>query len=140
MGYRTDKFLSFILCWIEKMAAQGGTRDKILRVSMPFERGKNSTGRRRAVLAQKRSIFGNAADPWAIVLKVRSWAAQLREGGVHSRAEIARREGITRARVSQLWPLSMLTSEQMDEASKASKGRDVSIRRLIRVARNPNLK
>jgi len=24
MGYRTDKFLSFILCWIEKMAARAG--------------------------------------------------------------------------------------------------------------------
>ena len=79
-------------------------------------------------------------DPWLVVLKVRSWAAQLQEGRVRSCAEIARREGITRARVSQLWPLSEITREQANEALTVSKGGEVSLRRLIRIARNSDVK
>jgi hypothetical protein len=75
-----------------------------------------------------------------MVLKVCSWATQLKEGKVRSRAEIARKEGITRARVSQLWPLSGITREQADDALRSSNGREVSLRRLIRIARNPNVK
>src|SRR5271170_5262259 len=104
------------------MAAQGGIRDKILRVSMPFEKGRNSSRKSRMVLPGKRLLFGNASDPWAVVLKVHSWASQLGEGRIRSRAEIARREGITQARVSQLWPLGKITREQMDNALKASMG------------------
>ena len=59
------------------MAAQGGIRDKILRVSMPFEKGKNLTRKSRTVLPQKRRLFGNVSDHWAMVLKVRLWAADL---------------------------------------------------------------
>jgi len=122
------------------MAAQGGIRDKILRVSMPFEKGRNSEGKARTSIPQKRVVSGSTADPWSVVLKVRLWAKQLEEGRVRSCAEIARREGITRARVSQLWPLSVITYEQADEALTASKGRGISLRRLIRIARNPEVK
>jgi hypothetical protein len=45
------------------MAAQGGIRDKILRVSMPFEKGKNSTGKSRASIARKSMVYGNAMNP-----------------------------------------------------------------------------
>jgi hypothetical protein len=118
------------------MAAQGGAQDKILRVSMPFEKRRNSVRKSQPVLRQKSLISGSAVDPWLVVLKVRSWAAQLQEGRVRSCAEIARREGITRARVSQLWPLSEITREQADEVLTMIKGREVSLRRLIRIARN----
>jgi hypothetical protein len=63
----------------------------------------------------------------------------LREGRVASYSEIARREGITRARVSQLWPLGKITRELMDDALKASRGKEVSLRRLIQLARNPEV-
>jgi hypothetical protein len=122
------------------MAAQGGMRDKILRVSMPFEKGRISKRKSTMGSTQKRSFFGSASDPLMVILRVRSWASQLREGSVHSCAEIARREGITRARVSQLWPLSKITSERADEALRAGKGREISLRRLIGIARNPDVK
>lgn len=122
------------------MAAQGGIRDKILRVSMPFEKGRNSVRKSRSVQHQKSLISRSAEDPWMVVLKVRSWAAQLQEGRVRSCAEIAKREGITRARVSQLWPLSEISRQQADEALTASKGKGISLRRLIRIARNPDVK
>jgi hypothetical protein len=121
------------------MAAQGGIRDKILRVSMPFEKVRNSSRKSTTVLPRKRLLFGSAKDPWAVVLKVHSWAAQLKEGWVRSFAEISRNEGITRARVSQLWPLGKITREQMDNALKASMGGEVSLRGLIRIARNPDV-
>jgi hypothetical protein len=123
-----------------EMAAQGGIRDKILRVSMPFEKRGNSMKKLRSVPSQKSLIPGSAVDPWAVVLKVRSWATRLKEGKVRSCAEIARREGITPARVSQLWPLGKITTEQVDDALKASSGRDVSLRKLILVVRNPEVK
>jgi hypothetical protein len=107
---------------------------------MPFEKGRNSSRKSRLVLPQKRLLFGSAKDPWAVVLKVHSWAAQLKEGRVRSCEEIARREGITRARVSQLWPLSEITSEQSDKALTGSNGREISLRRLIQIARNPDEK
>jgi len=122
------------------MAAQGGMRDKILRVSMPFEKERSSTRKSRVGLRQKRLLFGNAKDPWEVVLKVRSWALQMKEGRVRSCAEISRREGITRARVSQLWPLSEITKEQADDALTKSKGTGISLRRLIRISRNPDRK
>jgi hypothetical protein len=115
-------------------------RDKILGVSMPFERGRNSTRKSTTVLLRKRLLFGGAKDAWAVVLKVHSWAAQVKEGRVRSCAEIARREGITRARVSQLWPLSEITKQQADEVLTASKGRKISLRGLIRIARNLDVK
>ena len=107
---------------------------------MPFEKRMNSTRESRSVLDQNSPISGSALDPWLVVLKIRAWAAQLQEGRVHSCAEIARREGITRARVSQLWPLSEITKEQVGEALSASKGREISLRRLIRIARISDLK
>lgn len=125
---------------VSEMAAQGGIRDKILRVSMPFEKGRNTTRISRSVFPQNRLISGNEMDPWKVILKVRSWASQLGEGRVSSCAEIARREGITRARVSQLWPIRSITREQMDDSLKASRGKDISLRRLIRIARNPDVK
>jgi hypothetical protein len=119
-----------------KMAAQGGIRDKILRISMSFEKRTNSARCSRVVYTQKHMVAGNATDPWSVVLKVRSWAAQLREGRVHSCAEIARREGITRARVSQLWPLSRLTGKRMDNFLKASKDGRISLRQLLSIVRD----
>jgi hypothetical protein len=123
-----------------EMAAQGGIRDKILRVSMSFETGKNSTRKANKEIPQKRRFTGTASYPWSVILKVHSWTAHLREGRVRSCAEIARREGITRARVSQLWPLGKITREQLDDALTASKGGEVSLRGLIRIARSPDMK
>lgn len=74
-----------------------------------------------------------------MVLKAQTWVRQLREGRVASCSEIARREGITRARVSQLWPLGKITRELMDDALKAGRGKEVSLRRLIQLARNPEV-
>ena len=122
------------------MAAQGGIRDKILRVSMPFETGRNSTRKSTTVLPRKRLFFGSAKDPWAVVLKVHSWAAQLKEGRVRSCAEIAKREGITPARASQLWPLSEITREQAEKVLTPGKGRRISLRALIRFAQNTEVK
>jgi ribosomal protein L25 (general stress protein Ctc) len=120
------------------MAAQEGSRDKILRLEMPFEIGRNSMRNSRAAGKKEGMVFGDAIDPWSVVLRVRSWTSQLREGRVHSCSEIAKNEGITRARVSQLWPLSEITQKQVDEALIANKGRGLSIRRLISIARIPN--
>jgi hypothetical protein len=53
---------------------------------------------------------------------------------------MARREDITRAGVSQLWPLSEVAGEQMDEALISSKGREIGLRSLIQIARNPDEK
>jgi hypothetical protein len=64
--------------------------------------------------------------------------ALLREGSVRSFAEIDIREGITRARVSQLWSLREITREQADEALTETMGKRLSLRRLIKIARNPD--
>jgi hypothetical protein len=105
------------------MAARAGIRDKILRVSMPFEKGKNSGGKPIAKQSPKRLLFGKVDDPWKVVLKVHSWAKQLGEGKVRSCTEVAKREGITRARVSQLWPLSKITREHVELALRECTGR-----------------
>jgi hypothetical protein len=91
-------------------------------------------------IPQKRRFTGTASYLWSVILKVHSWTAHLREGRVRSCAEIARREGITRARVSQLWPLGKITREQLDDTLTASKGGEVSLRGLIRIARSPDMK
>jgi hypothetical protein len=85
-------------------------------------------------------LFGNLYNPWAVVIRVHSWAKQLREGRVQSRSEVARKEGITRARVSQLWPLCRITREQAELSLRASTRREISLRTLIRFARNPDVK
>jgi len=92
------------------------------------------------VLPGKRLLFGDTTDPWQMVLKVHCWAKQLKEGTVQSRAEVARREGITPTRVSQLWPLRSITGEQVKEALRDSVRRDVSLRTLIRFARSNEVK
>jgi hypothetical protein len=74
-------------------------------------------------------------DPWQVVLKIHSWAKQLREGEVKTCAEAARREGITRARVSQLWPLWRITREQAEPALRRLPGGAVSLRNLIKFVR-----
>jgi hypothetical protein len=122
------------------MAAQGGIRDKILRVSMPFEKGMSLTRIPKTGTRQKRILFGSLSDSWAVVLMVHSWAMLLKEGRVRSYVEIAKREGITRARVSQLWPPSKITKKKAEEASTESKGQEISLRKLIRIARNPDVK
>lgn len=118
------------------MAAQGSIRDKILRVSMPFEKGRNSARNVKTKTQWKRLLFGNATDTWSVVLKVRSWATQLREGKIRSCAEIARMEGITRTHVSQLWPLCLITKEQAQQALSEGPRRDVSLQTPIRFARD----
>jgi len=117
-----------------------GIRDKILRVSMPFEKGRKWTRKLPAFLPPEKLLLGSCSDARSVVLKVHSWVAQLQEGKVKSCAEIARREGITRARVSQLWPLSEISRQQADDACTANMGREISLRRLIKVARNPDAK
>jgi hypothetical protein len=91
-------------------------------------------------LPKNRLLLGNLSDPWVPVLKVHSWVAQLKEGRVVSCAEIARREPTTPARVSQLWPLGKITREQVEDALTASMRREISLRRLIQIARNPDVK
>jgi len=122
------------------MAAQGGIRDKILRVSMPFEERKSSTIRSRMGLPQKRLLFGNLSDPWAVVVRVQSWAKQMSEGTVLTRSEVAKMEGITPARVSQLWPLSRIDKQQAEQFLRESSRRDISLRALIGFARNTEVK
>jgi len=122
------------------MAAQAGIRDKILRVSMPFEKVTTSTGKSKTVAVQKRLLFGNLSDPWAVFLRVHFWAKQLREGRVQTRSEVARREGITRARVSQLWPLCRITRERAEQALMASMRREISLRSLIKFAQSVDVK
>jgi len=122
------------------MAARAGIREKILRVSMPFEKGRSSTRRSGRVLRQKRVLFGNLSDPWAVVIRVHSWAKQLREGRVQSCSEVAKIEGITRARVSQLWPLSRISKEQAEQSLRERSRREISLRALIRFARNTGVK
>jgi len=117
------------------MAAEGGIRDKILRVSMPLEKGGNSEGKVRAIPSRKRLLIGGVEDPWQVVLRVHSWAKQLRESRVESRTEVAKMEGITRARVSQLMPLCRITREQAEPALRERPGRAVSLRTLIKFAR-----
>jgi hypothetical protein len=107
---------------------------------MPFEKRRNSTRKSRASVPQKRQATGFAVDPWSVVLKVRSWATQLKAGKVHSCAEIARREGITRARVSQIWPLLTITRERAESYLRKRKGRYVSLRILIKFARSSGVK
>jgi hypothetical protein len=129
-----------IFVFRSEMAAQGGAEDKILRVSMLFEKGGNLARKSRLVLPQKHLSFGNAADPSSVVLKVRFWAAQLRDGRVRSCAEIARKEGITSARVSQLWPLSRMTAKRIDDVLEASKDGRISLRQLLRIVRESETK
>jgi len=49
-------------------------------------------------------------------------------------------EGITRARVAQLWPLSSISMERAQLALCESANRKVSLRVLIRFARNTGVK
>jgi hypothetical protein len=67
------------------MAAPGGIQDNILRVSLAFEKGKNSGKKSRSIFRKKHPIVENAKDPWGVVIEVHSWAitsikANLRKG------------------------------------------------------------
>ena len=59
---------------------------------------------------------------------------------MRSCAEIARMEGITRARVSQLWPLCRITREQAEQALMASTRREISLRSLIKFVHSVDVK
>ena len=107
---------------------------------MPFEKGRSSTKKSRRVLSQKRMLFRNLSDPWAVVLRVQFWAKQLSEGRVQTRPEVAKMEGITRARVSQLWPLSRIAKEEAEQSLRERSRRQISLRALIRFARNTGVK
>src|ERR1700677_204101 len=65
------------------MAAQGGMRDKILRVSMPFEKGRISKRKSTKGSTQKLSFFGSASDPLMVILRVWALSAASRLGLFH---------------------------------------------------------
>jgi hypothetical protein len=134
------KFLSFIPSWGIKMAAQDGSGYKILRVSMPFERGRISSHDPSAFTGQEGATRLGWLDPIVAVRRVRRWVARLKTGEVQSCAEIARRERITPARVSQLWPLVRMTDQQVEHALSASSLRKVSVRKLLQLAKNQNVR
>jgi hypothetical protein len=107
---------------------------------MPFEKGRNSKAKASEIPSRKRLLIGGVEDPWQVVLRVHSWAKQLREGRVESCTEVAKMEGITRARVSQLMPLCRITREQAEPALRERPGRAVSLRTLINFARKAGVK
>ena len=59
---------------------------------------------------------------------------------MQSCSEVAKIEGITRARVSQLWPLSRISKEQAEQSLRERSRREISLRALIRFARNTGVK
>lgn len=69
----------------------------------------------------------------AVFQKVKNWKAELTSGKIKSLGEIARREGISTARVSQLLPLGSLNTEQVQTEIKRKRG--ISVRGLIAFAR-----
>ena len=69
----------------------------------------------------------------AAVAKVRCWAQALDSGEVSSLAAVAKREGISTARISQMLILRRTTDEQLEAFLKRLKR--VSLRALIRAVR-----
>jgi len=97
--------------------------------------GKSKTG-----ALQKRMVFGNLTYPCAVVLRVHSWAKQLRESRVQSHSEVSKMEGITRECVLQLWPLSRISKEQAENFLREGSRRTISLRAPIRFAQNTDVK
>ena len=94
------------------MAAQCGTRDKILRVSAAYRKGKKfgekcddeNSAETLVVWECHRYLVGGTQNPFV-------GHAALREGKIRLCAEINRMEEITWVHVSQLWPLCLITKE-----------------------------
>lgn len=78
-------------------------------------------------------IVSPAEQIRAAVAKVRRWAQALEAGEVSSLAAVAKREGISTARISQMLILKKLSAEQLEVFLKQMKR--VSLRHLIRSVR-----
>jgi hypothetical protein len=74
-------------------------------------------------------------DPFAEVLKAFAWADELAGNPKVKRADIARREGISRARVTQLLQF-VARGRKFWEDLRAS-GNHFSLRELLGIARGP---
>ena len=74
-----------------------------------------------------------------LLLDAHEWRRQLDTGEVRTRAEIARREGITRARVTQIMSLLRLAPETQDhilslpESTQRPALTERSIRKIVRI-------
>jgi hypothetical protein len=110
--------------------------DKTIRVSMLFEKTSVSRRNSGSDRTEKPRSTNCDIDPLDVVAKARSWIAKRGKGVFKTNAEIARIEGITRARVSQLLPVGRLTDQQIQFLRGAADGAKVSIRALIRAAKN----
>jgi len=80
---------------------------------------------------------GQWKDPLTEALvRARSWQAELSNNSSLRRADIARQEGLTRARVTQLLALNRIPPDALQQVrlKMAEGGRQVSIRYLLRYA------
>jgi hypothetical protein len=111
--------------------------DKIIRVSMPFDGASVSRRIPGSDLIGKARSGDRGIDPLELVPRVRSWIAKRGKGVFKSNKEIARSEGITPARVSQLLPIGKMTDEQVHLLKALSDLEKLSIRKLIQIAKNP---
>ena len=68
-----------------------------------------------------------------VVERVLGWARELEENPSLRRADIARREGLSRARVSQLMRLARLPAGRL-KGLRASKGENFSVRDFLKIA------
>lgn len=77
-----------------------------------------------------------------LLAKLEDWQTQLKSGSIKSCSQIAKREGMTRARVSQLFSLVRLTEEARASVRRLAKNSKTderfSIRRLITVSKLPS--
>jgi hypothetical protein len=75
----------------------------------------------------------DSLDPFATVIKALSWADELRQNSNLKRADIARREGISRARVTQLLQLAGRGSEFWNDLRTS--GKLLSLRQMLVMAK-----
>ena len=96
----------------------------LFRVPTASGRGENSVPREQRT---------DPVDPFAAVWKAIAWAEELDRNPGLKRAEIARREGVSRARVTQLLQLAAKGRSFWGEIE--SSGKNFSIRDLLKHAR-----
>ena len=122
---------------------QGRSIDLIILVSLPV--GRSSI--KPSILAPfywpnaplpRPSAASPAEQIRVAVAKVRRWAKALESGDASSLAAVAKREGVSTARVSQLLILNRITDEQLEPHLKRLKR--VSLRGLIRSVRGETRK
>ena len=70
----------------------------------------------------------------AAITRAKQWADQLQSGEALTLRDIARKEGLSVARISQLLPLARLKPAQIKQVQS---GRRPSLRKLIQCARLP---